>query len=69
MEIRYDKEADAIYIELKKGKFAKNRKIDDLMVIDMDKAGKLLGIELLNVSKQMPAESLAEVHVKNSISA
>lgn len=69
MEIRYDKEADAMYIELRKGKFAKNKKVDDFMVIDLDKSGKLLGIELLNVSKQMPAESLAEVHVKNLIAA
>lgn len=69
MEIRYDKEADAMYIELQKGKFAKNKKVDDIMVIDMDKAGKLLGIELLNVSKQVPAESLAEVHVKNMVAA
>lgn len=69
MEIRYDKNADAMYIELRKGKFAKNKKVNDFMVIDMDKAGKLLGIELLNVSKQVPAGSLAEIHVKNSISA
>ena len=64
MEIRYDKEADALYIEFRKGKFAKNRKIDDFTIIDLDAEGKILGIELLEVSKRMP-ESLSEVNVKN----
>ena len=65
MKINYDKEADALYIELSKGKFAKNKKIDDFTIIDLDKDSKLLGIELLKVSKRMPAESLSKVHVKN----
>lgn len=65
MEIRYDKEADAMYIRFRKGTFAKNRKIDDFTIMDFDVAGKLLGIELLDVSKRFPRKSLAEVHVKN----
>jgi len=65
MEISYDKQADAMYIEFRKGEFAKNKKIDDFTVIDLDKDGNILGIELLEVSKRIPAESLSEVHVKN----
>ncbi len=65
MEISYDKQADAMYIEFRKGKFAKNKKIDDFTVIDLDSDGNILGIELLDVSKRIPAESLSEVHVKN----
>ncbi len=65
MEIRYDKEADAMYIEFRKGTFAKNKKVDDFTIIDMDEKDHLLGIELLEVSKRIPAESLSEVNVKN----
>ncbi|AJF60455.1 MAG: hypothetical protein QT03_C0001G0969 [archaeon GW2011_AR10] len=65
MEINYDKEADAMYIEFQKGGFSKNKKIDDFTVIDLDETGNLLGIELLNVSKRIPAKSLSEVNVKN----
>ena len=65
MEISYDRQADAMYIEFRKGEFAKNKKIDDFTVIDLDKEGNILGIELLEVSKRIPAESLSEVHVKN----
>ena len=65
MEITYDKDADALYIEFQKGDFAKNKKIDDLTIIDLDKEGNMLGIEFLNASKRIPHESLAEVNVKN----
>lgn len=65
MEISYDKEADAMYIEFRKGKFAKNKKVDDFTIIDLDEEGNILGIELLDVSKRIPIESLSEVNVKN----
>ena len=69
MEISYDKQADAMYIEFRKGEFAKNKKIDDFTIIDVDKKGNILGIELLYVSKRIPLESLTEVSVKNLIAA
>lgn len=67
MEITYDKKADAMYIQFRKGGFAKNKKIDDLTIIDLDEKGNLLGIELLDASKRIPQKSLAEVHVKNML--
>lgn len=69
MEISYDKDADAVYIELQKGEFAKNKKIDDFTILDLDDKGNILGIELLEVSKRLPKESLSEVHVKNLLVA
>jgi len=65
MEINYDKEADAMYIEFQKGEFSSNKKIDDFTIIDLDKDGNILGIELLDVSKRIPIESLSQVNVKN----
>ena len=65
MEIRYDKEADAIYIQFAEGKFAKNKVVDDSTIVDLDKDGNILGIELLDVSKRMPPESLSKVSAKN----
>lgn len=67
MEISYDRDADVMYIEFRKGKFFKNKKIDDFTIIDLDKDNNLLGIELLNVSKRIPMESLSEISVKNLI--
>lgn len=69
MEISYDREADAMYIEFRKGSFAKNKKIDDFTIVDFDEQGNILGIELLEVSKRLPPESLSEVHVRNLLAA
>jgi uncharacterized protein YuzE len=69
MEISYDKDADAVYIEFRKGDFSKNKKIDDFTIIDLDKKDNILGIELLDVSKRIPIESLSEVSVKNLLAS
>ena len=68
MEISYDKDADAVYIEFRKGDFSKNKKIDYFTIIDLDKKDNILGIELLDVSKRIPIESLS-VSVKNLLAA
>ena len=68
MKIEFDKEADAIYIELGSGEFAKNKKIDDETIIDLDKNEKILGIELLNVSKRISKDFLSDISVKNLVS-
>ena len=65
MEITYDKDADAVYIEFRKGEFAKNKKMDDFTILDLDAEGKIFGIELLRVSERLPVDSLSEIHVKN----
>ncbi len=65
MEITFDPEADAMYIKLGNGHFSKNKKLDDLTILDLDKDGKIIGIELLSISKRIPPESLNEINVKN----
>ncbi len=62
MEINYDSDADALYITFREGNFASNHKADDLTIIDYDKEGQILGIELLDASKRIP---LSEVNVTN----
>ena len=60
---------DAMYIEFQDGEFGSNKKIDDLTIIDYDKKGKILGIELLKISDRIPKSSLSEVNVKNLVIA
>ncbi len=69
MKITFDKEADAVYIEFGDGEFASNRKIDDNTIIDLDKNGKILGIELLDVSKRISKDFLSNISVQNLVSA
>jgi len=64
MEIKIDLKADALYTNFQKGKFAKNKVIDEDTIIDFDKDGRLLGIEMLNITKKIPIDQLSEVSVK-----
>jgi len=69
MKITIDKEANAMYIEVSDEKFAKNRKIDDETILDLDADGKIIGIELLNISKRMTKDFLSDIRVQNLVSA
>ena len=65
MRITFDKDADAVYIEISEEEFFNNKKIDDETIIDIDKNGKIIGIELLNVSKRMSKNFLSDIRVQN----
>ncbi|MFC1648696.1 DUF2283 domain-containing protein [Nanoarchaeota archaeon] len=67
MKISYDKDADAMYIEFREGEFKRNQKIDDFTIIDFDVDDNMMGIELLEVSKRIPSESLAKLEVDNLV--
>lgn len=64
IEINLDLKADALYIKFQEGKFAKNKKIDEETIIDLDEKGNILGIEMLNVTKRFPLKNLSDVKVK-----
>ena len=51
MKIRYDKKTDSAYIALKKGLYSHSKKITDEILVDVDKKGGTIGIEILEASK------------------
>jgi len=65
MEITYDKEADALYVEFIKTDFGKNKKVDEHTILDLDKKGNVIGIELLDASKRMPKDAWNSIHARN----
>lgn len=66
MKFEYDKEADAAYIYLEgsitDGQAEKTIELNDDIIVDFDKNGKLLGIEILSASKVLHQKSLLEAH-------
>ncbi|MBS3080912.1 DUF2283 domain-containing protein [Candidatus Pacearchaeota archaeon] len=62
MKFEYDKEADAAYIYLEDsiadGESKKTIELNDNIIVDFDKNGKLLGIEILSASKVLNQKSL-----------
>ncbi len=63
MKISYDKIADALYLRLKTGRVSKTLKMQDRVMVDVDKAGGVMGVEILSVSKQLPKGALYSIEV------
>lgn len=55
MKLQYDPAVDAVYIDLAKGTYKKTRKVSDVVLVDEDKDGKVLGIEILDATKNISA--------------
>ena len=65
MKIEYDPEADALYIMLRAGEIASTREVIERIAIDLDADGQPLGIEVLDASLVVGAESLGSVTLSN----
>lgn len=52
MNIKFDKEADAIYLKLSDSEVAISDEEKPGIIIDYDKDGNIVGIELLNASEK-----------------
>ena len=60
MKITYDKIANAAYMTLRAGKVAKTVEMSGNVIVDLDKKGNLLGIEMLDAANQLPKEGLSK---------
>ena len=63
MDISFDREADALYIQFQTGKVKETIKLRDGLLIDIDKNGKIFGIEILDVSQRIPTKELGHVNI------
>jgi uncharacterized protein YuzE len=57
-EVRYDPEADALYVQLSEGAIAKTTSLGDLRLIDWDDDGGVVGVEFLGVSEGIDLHDL-----------
>lgn len=64
MKVTYDEDADAMYINFTNEKFSKTKIIDRNTILDLDKNGNIIGIELLFVSEHLPKNFLSQVVVE-----
>ena len=61
MKIEYDKSADAAYIYFKgieEGEVVQTISLNESVNIDLDNEGRTLGIEILDASKNLPANAI-----------
>lgn len=53
MKVIYDKETDALSIILRDGKIAESEEAQPGLILDYDKAGGLLSLEILDASRHL----------------
>ena len=67
MKVTYDKEVDAAYIYLKdrieKGEVKNTISMNENIILDFDVNKKLIGIEILSVSKVVPKSAVATMQL------
>ncbi len=51
MKFNYDPKTDSLYLELTTGAYDRSKKVSDGVVVDYNKNGKVLGIEVLAAKK------------------
>ncbi len=58
MKIEFDHEADAAYLELIEGPVERSECIQAGVIADFDEQGRLMGIEILHISKRSILEPI-----------
>ena len=61
VQVEYDKKADAMYIWLRKAKYDISEELAENVIIDLDKNGRIIGIEVLGASKNLGQDLITRI--------
>lgn len=64
MLLEHDSQADVLYLRLKKGRAHDTLEIGDGLLVDVDKKGNPLGIEILFVSRCYGVKDLTSITIQ-----
>lgn len=66
MRINYDEKDDAMYIRFSEEAYYESDEVREGVILDLDKKGKIIALELLDVSKRLPEMSMDSINFKIS---
>jgi uncharacterized protein YuzE len=61
VRVEYDSKADAMYIWLRKAKYEISEELAENVIIDLDKSGRIIGIEILDAIKNLGKELVNKI--------
>lgn len=61
MKIRYDENVDAIYIRFKEAGYSESNEIKEGFIVDYDKSGNIVAIEILDASNYILSNDLTSI--------
>lgn len=68
MQIEYDREVDALYIYLKEKKYTEvTKELGEGVIIDLDKKGEVIGLEVLDASKKYNRKNISKFSARDLI--
>jgi uncharacterized protein YuzE len=65
LRIEYDKEADALYIQLREVHVDDNIDLEEGISIDLDEKRHVVGIEILDASMRLSLHDMANITIAN----
>jgi uncharacterized protein YuzE len=69
VQVEYDQKADAMYIRLRKAKYDVSEELAENVILDLDKNGKIIGIEVLEASKNLSKDIITKIITTEKIAA
>lgn len=64
MKVKLDWESDALYIRFSEAPIAESEEVKDSIILDFDADGHLVGLEVLNFTKQFGWQGVKEVQLE-----
>ena len=61
MKSSYDTIADALYITFQKGKVSNTIKLSNRLIVDLNKKGDTIGIEILDAKNQLSIKNFSKI--------
>jgi uncharacterized protein YuzE len=58
VRVRFDQQADALYVRLDESPIAESEEVRPGVVLDLDEQGEVVGIEILRVGRRLPGARL-----------
>ena len=62
MKVYFDESADAIYFRLDETSIIESEEVKPGVVLDFNERNEVVGVEILNVGKRVPASNLKQMH-------
>jgi uncharacterized protein YuzE len=66
MRLKIDKEADALYFRLGKAEIVESEEVQLGVILDFDKEGRVVGVEMLDLSTGTEPEALKVLHFETT---
>ena len=61
VRVEYDPKADAMYVWLRKARYEISEELAENVIIDLDKSGRIIGIEILDASENLGKELVSKI--------